>query len=235
MTRTTAKSMDGETLTAHHSFLSDVTASRLSETAAYVAEQLCIGFRAHDNGCRQEAIDAFFEVDRRQFAHLDDATTLEGATAYVDALWEKDAVEADYANPDGTLQREALDTADWGRVEESFGRRAEVLGIDERYATESAEAWRQHKVGGDYWTPMMAAQMYEIRAATQDPSYPEKPSDGLSGFGPEATRYALGVELHDMHTRTHWEEAARIMKPYFEYIFSAHRDQTRLATVTISQ
>lgn len=206
---------------------------RLSETAEYMATQLCAGFRAHDNGHRAVAVDAFFEVDRRQFAHLDDETALAGATAYVDALWAKDAIEAEYTDDDGTLRTATLDTADWSRVERCFRERVDAFGMDGRYATKSTEAWRRHKVGGDYWTPMMAAQTYELRAALQRPSYPDKPSDGDSGFGPEATRYALGVELHDMHTPRHWEQAVSVMVPYFEHVLSVHAEHARLTDVPV--
>ncbi|SDM03274.1 hypothetical protein SAMN04487949_0579 [Halogranum gelatinilyticum] len=206
---------------------------RFTEAAEYMATQLCAGFRAHDNREYERAVDAFFEVDRRQFAHLDDETARRGAVAYVDALWAKDAIEAEYTDEDGSLRTAALDTADWCPVESAFAERAEAFDIDRRYASKSTEAWRRHKVGGDYWTPMMAAQTYELRAALCQPSYPDKPSDGESGFGPEATRYALGVELHDMHTATHWEQATATMTPYFEYVLSAHEEQTRLDGVPV--
>lgn len=209
------------------------TRRRFAETAEYMATQLCAGFRAHDNGAYEEAVDAFFEVDRRQFAHLDDATAETGATAYVDALWAKDAIESDYTDDDGTLRTAALDTADWSRVECHFRERADAFDVDSRYASKSTEAWRRHKVGGDYWTPMMAAQTYELRAALRRPSYPDKPSDGESGFGPEATRYALGVELHDMHTPAHWEQAVATMTPYFEFVLSTHEEQSRLDGVPV--
>lgn len=211
----------------------DWSRHRISKTADYMAKQLCVGFRAHDEGRREATVNAFFEVDRRQFAYFDDPTTRKGATAYVDALWAKDAIEDEHTDSDGTLRTEALVTADWGEVDHCFRRRAEILGIDERYATKSTEAWRRHKVGGDYWTPMMAAQTYELRAALRTAVYPEKPSGGESGFGPEAARYALGVELHDMHTQAHWEQAATTMKPYFEKVLLAHRDHARLESVPL--
>lgn len=70
---------------------------------------------------------------------------------------------------------------------------------------------------------MMRAQMHELRAALQDADYPHKPRYGQSGFGPEASRYALGVELHD--TRK-WEQAVRAMTPYYRHIDEKHEQGT---------
>ena len=89
------------------------------------------------------------------------------------------------------------------------------------YATASTLAWKRHKVGGDYWTPMLRSEEAELRAAMQE-AYPEKTHEGQSGFGAEAVRYLLGVELHDMHTEGHWRQAKTAMTPYFETILRSH-------------
>lgn len=188
-----------------------------SRTAAYMAEQICKGFKAHDDRERDASIEAFAETDVRQFAHLDRETAREAAVAYVDALWAKDDVE-DTRKTNGELDREAIADADWSPVESAFRRRAEIVGMDHRYAIQSTLAWRNHKCGRDYWTPMRWAQLFELRAALQNPDYP----DTRSGHGPEPARYALAVELHDMHSRDHWKQAAETMQPYFEKVLDAH-------------
>lgn len=185
-----------------------------------IATQLGLGFVAHDRRQREEAVEAFAAVDRFQFQHVSAEVAREAATAYVDALWAKDAVENACRTGDG-FDREALDAADWTPVREAFARRASLVGVDPEYAELSTVAWRRHKTGGDYWTPMQKAQMYELRAALQDPDYPNKPRDGTSGFGPEPARYALGVELHD--TRR-YEEGVETMTPYFERVAAAHEN-----------
>jgi hypothetical protein len=187
-----------------------------------VAKQLALGFKHHDQRNRQEAVDAFAVVDRFQFRHVSAETAHRAAEAYVDALWKKDAVE-ESCMIDGEIDAEALDAADWKPVRRAFERRASVAGIDPAYAELSTVAWRRHKTGGDYWTPMMRAQMHELRAALQDADYPHKPRYGQSGFGPEASRYALGVELHD--TRK-WEQAVRAMTPYYQHIDEKHEQGT---------
>jgi hypothetical protein len=192
-----------------------------TETAEYLAEQLCEGFVAHDERDRDRANDAFAEVDRGQFRHLDRTEARQAAVAYVDALWAKDRVEREHM-VGGEIDRAALAEADWSPVASAFRRRAEIVGMDQRYATQSTVAWRNHKIGRDYWTPMRRAQMFELRAALQDPDYPEKPRYGQSGHGPEPARYALAVELHDMHTREHWKQAVETMQPYFETVLDAH-------------
>jgi hypothetical protein len=67
----------------------------------------------------------------------------------------------------------------------------------------------------------MQALCYEVRAAIQDPNYPRKAGDGEAGFGPEPARYALAVELHDMHSERHWKQNVRNMQRYFEGILGA--------------
>ena len=185
-----------------------------------IATQLGMGFVAHDRRQRQKAVEAFAAVDRFQFRHVSDEVARRAAVAYVDALWAKDAVE-DACRTDDGFDREALDAADWTPVREAFARRASLAGVDPEYAERSTVAWRRHKTGGDYWTPMQEAQMYELRAVLQDDDYPHKPRGGQSGFGVEPARYALGVELHD--TRR-YEEGVEAMTPYFERVAAAHDD-----------
>lgn len=186
----------------------------VQRTARGLARELCLGFKYHDDRERERAIDAFATVDRAQFDHVSAETARAASVAYVDALWEKDAVERS-CTIHGRMDKDALDAADWSDVRAAFARRAELVGMDEAYAEQSTLAWRRHKTGGDYWTPMQRAQMYELRAALETSDYPDKPRYGQSGFGPEPARYALGVELHD--TRN-WEQAQRVMVPYFERI-----------------
>jgi len=196
----------------------------MRERAREMASALCRGFVAHDDGDRAEAIEAFSTVDRHQFAHLDEERAREASVAYVDALFAKDDVELEHLR-NGDLDAESLDATDWGPVLRQFRIRAATAGIDPEYARASATAWRRHKTGGDYWTPMQRAQMLELRAALADPSYPGKPKYGQSGFGPEPVRYVAGVELHDMHSESHWEQAITVMTPYFERILRGHDDE----------
>jgi hypothetical protein len=191
------------------------------EVAREMAERICLGFRWHDRRERERAVDAFAFVDRNQFAHLDAGTARAAAAAYVDALWAKDDVEAS-CTVDGELDYGALAEADWGSVRLAFAKRAALVGMDSRYAEASTLAWKRHKVGGDYARPMQRAQVYELRAAMDDPEHPRKPHQGQSGYGPEAARYLLAVELHDMHTEGCWEQAQQVMTPYFERILRAH-------------
>ena len=193
--------------------------------AREMAEQICLGFRWHDRREREKAIDAFAVVDRHQFAHVDPSTARAAAAAYVDALWAKDDVEAS-CTVDGELDYDALAEADWSPVEEAFAERAALADMDPQYAPESTIAWKRHKVGGDYAQPMQRAQMYELRAAMDDSEYPHKPHQGQSGYGPEAARYLLAVELHDMHTEDCWKQALETMIPYYERILRAHEGET---------
>jgi hypothetical protein len=193
----------------------------LRTTAERMARHMVLGFKYHDDRQRSEAVDAFAVTDREQFPHLDAETARDAAEAYVDALWEKDAVERS-CMVDGEIDAAALDEADWSAVEAAFARRAHIVGMDERYAEASTVAWRRHKTGGDYWTPMKEAQVFELRAAMGREDYPQKPRYGQSGYGPEAVRYLLGVELHD--TRE-WEQAFEVMVPYFERVLRAHRSE----------
>jgi hypothetical protein len=195
-------------------------------TARGLARQLCLGFKHHDQRERERAIDAFAAVDTVQFQHVPERNARRAAVAYVDALWAKDEVER-ACTIGGEIDTVALDDADWSDVRSAFARRAELVGIDPRYAEQSTIAWRRHKVGGDYWTPMKRAQLHEYRAALQSPEYPDKPRYGQSGYGPEPARYLLGVELHD--TRK-WEQAQTVMTPYFERILCEHRGTASAAS-----
>lgn len=186
-----------------------------------MAEQVCRGFQAHDRKDREAAVEAFGTVDALQFPHVDRETARHAAVAYVDALWAKDEVEVAHMD-DGEIDRDALHEADWTPVQEKFRERASIVGMDPRYAELSTKAWRNHKTGRDYWTPIARAQVIELRVAMGDDEYPHKPRYGQSGFGPEAVRYALAVELHDMHTKDHWQQAREVMEPYYEAILAAH-------------
>jgi len=188
-----------------------------SSEAARLAKQICEGFIAHDRGDRQGAIAAFSAVDERQFDHVSVENRRMAAEALVDALWEKDDLEAGHYTG-GTLNAETLRKADWGSVRRKFRERASLLELDNEYAVLKTRAWRRHKTGGDYWTPFQQAQVHELRVATDDPNYPSKPKWGTSGFGPEPARYALAVELHDMHDASYWQQAQDVMTPYFERV-----------------
>lgn len=196
-------------------------ASESDAVAARMAGAVCRGFRAHDNGRRDAAVEAFTTVDAKQFAHLSETEARDAARAYVDALFRKNDVELT-ALRDGDMDRSAVASADWSPVAAKFRERAAIVGMNPEYAEASTVGWRRHKAGGDYWTPLQRAQMYELRAAMDDPEYPGKDRWGHSGFGPEPARYALAVELHDMHTDAHWREAQQVMTPYFATVLEAH-------------
>jgi hypothetical protein len=188
-----------------------------------MAEQLSIGFRAHDKGLHDEAVEAFHAVDKLQFQDLDEEDTHLAATAFVDALWAKDEVEFQCLR-DGKLQVSDLEDADYAPVKQKLRQRASIIGADSRYAQTKAEAWRKHKIGGDYWTPFGWSQVYELRAALRDHEYPRKPRAGQSGLGPEPLRYVLAFELHDMHTNRRWEEGVSVMIPYYVKILESYED-----------
>ena len=198
-----------------------------AELASHVAEKICEGFLRHDRRDREGAIEAFFEVDRHQFAHLDDAAALEAAEAFVDALWAKDEVERDFVEADGAgddpedFDDAGLAAADWTPVEDALARRAAVVGMDPAYATATTVAWCRHKTGGDYWTPTLRAQALEVHAAIGEAGT-AKNRHGRSGFGHLPARYLVGLELHDMRTEEHWKQAAAVMTPYFAEILAAH-------------
>jgi len=202
--------------------MSSEIADQAETEAREIAVRLGLGFMHHDERNRERAIEAFAEVDRFQFRHVSPETARKASVAYVDALWAKDDVEESCTVGD-EIDRDALDDADWTPVRSAFERRASLVGIDPEYADLSTVGWRRHKTGGDYGTPLKRAQMYELRAALQDPEYPHKPRYGQSGFGPEAVRYELGVELHDMRK---YEQGVEAMTPYFERIQESHRERS---------
>ena len=195
----------------------------LEARARRMAEMTCEGFIQHDARDRDAAVEAFAYVDERQFPHLTPAEARSAAEAFVDSLWGKDAVESEHIEGDGPDDFEGLQAADWSPVEDPLIRRAEIVGMDEEYAPLTTEAWRKHKVGGDYWTPTMIAQQHEILAA-MGKNYPEKPRFGQSGFGHLASLYLVGVELHDMHTEYHWKQAMDVMTTYYAEILAAHEE-----------
>ncbi|MFB6299148.1 MAG: hypothetical protein ABEH65_02700 [Halobacteriales archaeon] len=199
------------------------TAEQLTETAEYMATAITRGFQLHDEGNREEALEAFAIVDRNQFAHIDDQEVRRAAEAFVDALWAKDEIEEQHIEDNGEFRKAELRMADWSPVQDALERRADVIGMDEAYAHQATKAWRNHKTGGDYWTPFMEAQLHQLKAAMQDPNIPHKPRYGQSGYGPEVMRYLTCVELHDMHSKEHWRQAKQMMVPYYERILKAHQ------------
>lgn len=184
----------------------------------HLAYHLCQGFKYHDAGDRAKAEDAFFAVDRGQFLHLNDQEARRSAEAFVDALWTKDEVEDPYTNDGEIVDREGVGAADWSAVRFPLVERAAVVGLPEEYATLTTAAWKAHKTGGDYWTPTLRAQKLEVRVATGTRDRPRKSSDGLGGPGPLAARYLVAVELHDMHSKRHWDRAVDVLTGYFAEI-----------------
>ena len=193
----------------------------VTRAARHMARELCAGFRYHDRGEREDAVASFAAVDSRQFADIDDDDAVRAARAYVDALWAKDDLEAGHMAGD-RIDPDSIGDGDWSVVHDALLERTEVVDMDPEYATATTAAWRAHKANGDYWTPMLRAQLVEFRAATGDDAYPNKPSDGREGFGSAPVRYLLGVELHDLHEDARWEEAVRVMEPYYRRILRAH-------------
>lgn len=194
-------------------------------TARYMANQLLVLFQAHDRGHRREALEACQRVDSLQFQFLDEDSVRLASTALIDALWAKDDVELRHLRG-GDLDREGIRTADYRRVTVELRKRASIVGADPRYAPEKTKAWRRHKGGGDYWTPYQRAQMYELRAALQDPHYPRKPRHGEAGPGPEAMRYVLASELHDMNKERYFKEGVEVLVPYFARIIREYEDES---------
>lgn len=185
-----------------------------SKLAQFMAEQTYLGFIRHDRREYEATVSAFYQADRHQFAHLTDEEAYEAACALTDAFWAKDDVEEPHI--DGADVDPALADADWSPVEDALSRRAAIVGIDEEYAPKTTEAWRNHKTGGDYWTPPMIAQSHEIDAAIG--SAQEKTKYGQSGYGHLTTRYLVGLELHDMHIERHWKGAVDVMSAYYREI-----------------
>ncbi len=191
--------------------------------AREMAEELAKVFRAHDNSNRETAIESLYEVDKHQFPDVDATAIKLASEAFVDALWEKDRIEFQHLR-NGSVDHDGLREADYSPVIQKLRQRATIIDADQKYAIKKTEAWKQHKLGGDYWTPFQQSQVYELRAALNDPDYPHKPRAGQSGPGPEAMRYALAFELHDMHTERHWLQGVRVMTPYFLKILAHHDD-----------
>lgn len=187
-----------------------------------VAIKLCEGYRRHDERDRSGAIEAFAFVDDAQFDHLTVEQAREAAVALVDALWEKDAVETTCFSDDG-YEPDRLNSANWERVEAALRRRADVVGMNRRYATAMTTAWRRHKSDGDYTTPIIEAQHHEVTAALGDDTYPVKPSAGESGFGELPARYLVAVELHDEATGDADQRIIDVMTPYFEVLLETNR------------
>lgn len=190
------------------------TVAHHGETARELARNLCEGFVAHDKRDRDRALTAFIAVDRGQFPWLGEVEARRTAGAFVDALWEKDAIESPYTVERDLKDLDRLAAADWDRVYAPLKRRAEIIGMSTEYAAHTTEAWRQHKTGGDYWTPTLIAQNHEISAAIGE-RLPEGTGFGHSEHGHLAARYLVGVELHDMHSDQHWEQAIDLMTVYF--------------------
>lgn len=211
-----------EIITSMTEPISRVCGSGVRREAEVMAESICRVFQYHDQKCRDDAVETLCDVDIRQFRHLSEDEARDASVAYVDALWAKDEIESSYLD-EGEVVQTGLTLADWSPVEKHLARRADIVDMDSRYATKTAEAWRNHKSGGDYWTPIQEAQTYELRAALQDPTYPNKPKFGQSGYGPEAARYALAIELHDMHSERYWNQARDLMVPYYERILRKHQ------------
>ena len=191
--------------------------SSLRSEAREMATALACVFTAHDRGNRERALEACRRVDERQFSDLDSDAVDLASEAFIDALWAKDEVEFRCLK-NGEIDPELIRDADYSEVATHLRKRAAVVGADQRYATKKLEAWRQHKAGGDYWSPYQRAQMYEFRAAIDDPEYPRKERGGRSGPGPEPMRYVLASELHDMNTERHWNQGIELLVPYFELI-----------------
>ncbi|MFC4356803.1 hypothetical protein ACFO0N_02440 [Halobium salinum] len=192
----------------------------LDDVARRMAEGVCAGFKYHDQRRHEEAVEAFYVVDINQFPGVEDEVAYNAAEAYVDALWEKDAVEERHL-VDGEIDPGSMADADYTSVYDPLARRANLLGVDELYASRTAEAWHLHKTGDDYWTPFLEAQDLELQVAMGE-AYPDKPRGGQGGYGPLATRYLVGVELHDMHEPECWERAVDVMAPYYRQILDAH-------------
>jgi len=185
-----------------------------NKQAQVAAKAICKGMQEHDRGKYRDAIKSFTVADQIWFG-VDEQTARKAATAYVDALRLKDEIEK---------HNELIGLGEWDQVERAFRRRANALGIDRGYAVLTTEAWKAHKLEEDYWTPMLLAQQLVVQAATGNEDYPPKDSDAQHGFGPEPTRYLLGVELHHLHEKDRWAEAVENMTTYFERILELRND-----------
>lgn len=178
--------------------------------AERAAEELYQGFLAHDERDQRRAHACFSAVDECQFPHLNASDVRRAADAYVEALWEKDRAELP-----SQLTDSDVDHVRWERVETSLRRRADIVGMDEQYATNTAKAWKQHALGGKYRTPLMIAKLHEIHAMIGMDG-PET-SLGESGLGYLVSRYLVGIEVHSRHDDPKRQQVA-VMTPYFESI-----------------
>jgi hypothetical protein len=197
--------------------------SQLQATAREMSRNLANMFKAHDDSDRESAIESLIEVDRRQFPALSSDEIELASAAFVDALFAKDEVEFQQLT-DGKIDDDGIREADYSSPLQKLRQRAVIIGADQQYAIKKVQAWRRHKLGGDYWTPFQQSQVHELRAVLNDPEYPHKPRAGQSGPGPEAMRYSLAFELHDMHTERHWLQGIRVMTPYFLKILLHHEE-----------
>lgn len=189
-----------------------------SVSAEWAAKQVCKGFNYHDSRDRNSAENCFYNVDLVCFNDRNKQVVKEAAWAYTEALWQKDKLEEE-CSKGGETDYEKLANIDWDPVYDVFEYRCELLDIDIVYAEQMTLGWKRHKIGGDYWTPHMKAVHAEVQSILGE-EYPDKPHEGLSGFGPLPARYLLGVELHDMRCI---ERAIPVMAGYYDTIVEHHR------------
>ena len=190
-----------------------------------MAFQLCEGYRAHDLRDRTAAIDSFAYVDNLQFGHLTVSEARDAATALVDGLWAKDEVEAPFVAGGVVEQPAKLSRADWGDVEAALRRRARTVGMDEAYGRLTTESWTQHKIGGEYSSPVLEAQRLEVNAALGVDTYPSKKRAGRNGCGELPARYLVAVELHDDRSECSRRRILDVMTPYFETILASQESR----------
>jgi hypothetical protein len=176
--------------------------------------------RLHDGGDYEGAVKAFAVSDdvmiqSSPHSDSDGVDASRTAQAYVDALRAKDEHEDSWRDAD-------TPPAGRSKLYRQFRERGEAFGMDEEdahaYATAITEAWVAHKRGTDYWTPFMDGRRVLVGHLVGDYTYPNKPSDGLSGYGPEPAMYLVAVELHDQHAEWRWEHAKRVMQLHYESI-----------------
>ncbi|WP_217900446.1 hypothetical protein [Halorubrum sp. Ea1] len=215
--------MDDLADTKYSQSVGEPRAKEILQTARKAAENFGEVFIANDKGMKNDAMKYCKRVDQLLFPYLTSKEVELASSAYVDALWEKDNIELDCMQ-NGAINPERIRDADYTAVRENLRKRAATTGSDQRYAIKKTEAWRNHKMGADYWTPYQKAQIYELRAALQDPDYPDKPRYGQAGPGPEPMRYALAAELHDMNTKEHHQQAIDVLVPYFTLVLRRHNN-----------
>jgi hypothetical protein len=172
------------------------------------AAAICEGMRAHDEQSYGTAAGNFATADRFLF-RVDRPTSMKSATAYVDALFEKDRLEESDKDLD-------LFTT-WKPVHDAFVRRSSVLGIGADYAKNNTLAWRFHKTGGPYWEYFIKAQRAVFHEVTGDYPPDDERSDAPHGYGAGPSLYLTAVDLHDEHTKEAWREAHEAMKLYFHH------------------